>query len=178
MNLNKVFIIGRLTQDPETRTTQAGQSVTTVKMATNRVWNDKAGQKQEGTEFHTIVAWGRLGEIAGQYLKKGGLAMFEGRLQTRSWVDQSNNKRYTTEIVAESLQMGPRAAGSSAGGGSYERPVVSDVKSSDRPGGFSGRPAVASAIPDSEIPIIGEDEPVSVGVEEDERKINKEDLPF
>ena len=63
MNLNKVFIIGRLTQDPETRSTQSGQSVTTVRMATNRVWTDKAGQKQEGAEFHTIVAWGRLGEI-------------------------------------------------------------------------------------------------------------------
>jgi single-strand DNA-binding protein len=171
MNLNKVFIIGRLTQDPETRTTQTGQSVTTVKMATNRVWNDKAGQKQEGTEYHTIVAWGRLGEIAGQYLKKGALALFEGRLQTRSWTDQNNNKRYTTEIIAEGLQMGPRAAGSS-GGGNYERqdrPVVSDIKSAPRAGG---------PVQDSDIPIIGEDEPVSAGVEEDERKINKEDLPF
>ena len=174
MNLNKVFIIGRLTQDPEVRSTQSGQSVATVKMATNRVWTDKAGQKQEGTEFHTIVAWGRLGEIAGQYLKKGGLAMFEGRLQTRSWVDKSNNKRYTTEIVAESLQMGPRAAGSSyspanggtsSSGGFQPRPAVSDIKKS-------------SPVADADIPIIGEDEPVSAGVEEDEVKINKEDLPF
>jgi len=172
LNLNKVFIIGRLTQDPEVRSTQSGQSVATVKMATNRVWTDKAGQKQEGTEFHTIVAWGRLGEIAGQYLKKGGLAMFEGRLQTRSWVDKSNNKRYTTEIVAESLQMGPRSAGSqsvggnsSSSGGFQPRPAISDIKKS-------------SPVADADIPIIGEDEPVSAGVEEDEVKINKEDLPF
>ncbi|MDO8495866.1 MAG: single-stranded DNA-binding protein [bacterium] len=176
MNLNKVFIIGRLTQDPEVRSTQAGQSVATVKMATNRVWTDKAGQKQEGTEFHTIVAWGRLGEIAGQYLKKGGLAMFEGRLQTRSWVDQNNNKRYTTEIVAESLQMGPRATGSSSGGGFQPRPVPSERQ--------AGGPVMSdvrkspSPVQDADIPIIGEDEPVSAGVEEDEVKINKEDLPF
>lgn len=176
MNLNKVFIIGRLTQDPEVRSTQSGQSVATVRMATNRVWTDKAGQKQEGTEFHTIVAWGRLGEIAGQYLKKGGLAMFEGRLQTRSWVDQNNNKRYTTEIVAESLQMGPRSAGSPSTGGFQPRPVSSDRQ--------AGGPAMSdvrkstSPIQDADIPIIGEDEPVSAGVEEDEVKINKEDLPF
>lgn len=168
MNLNKVFIIGRLTQDPEVRSTQSGQSVATVRMATNRVWTDKSGQKQEGTEFHTVVAWGRLGEIAGQYLKKGGLAMFEGRLQTRSWVDQNNNKRYSTEIVAESLQLGPRTTGnvSTGGTGGYQpRPNVSDVKK-------------PSSIPDADIPIIGEDEPVSAGVEEDEVKVNKEDLPF
>ena len=182
LNLNKVFIIGRLTQDPEGRSTQSGQSVATVRMATNRVWTDKAGQKQEGTEFHTIVAWGRLGEIAGQYLKKGGLAMFEGRLQTRSWVDQNNNKRYTTEIVAESLQMGPRSAGSqsvggnsSSSGGFQPRPAVSDI-SAQGGSAFGGKKS--SPVADADIPIIGEDEPVSAGVEEDEVKINKEDLPF
>ena len=165
MNLNKVFIIGRLTQDPEVRSTASGQSVTTLNMATNRVWNDKSGQKQESTEFHRIVAWGRLGEVAGQYLQKGALAMIEGRLQTRAWVDKSNNKRYTTEIVAESLQMGPRSAGSAnPGGGTRPRPAMADVKK--------------PSIPDSDIPIIGEDEPVSAGVEEDEVKISEKDLPL
>ncbi|OGM96771.1 MAG: hypothetical protein A2816_00020 [Candidatus Yanofskybacteria bacterium RIFCSPHIGHO2_01_FULL_39_44] len=167
MNLNKIFIIGRLTQDPEVRTTPSGQNVTTLNMATNRVWNDKAGQKQEATEFHRIVAWGRLGDIAGQYLKKGGLAMIEGRIQTRSWMDQNNNKRYMTEIIAESLQLGPRTAssGSSAGGGFQPRPAaVADIKK--------------SPVQDSDIPIIGEDEPMSAGVEEDERKIDEKDLPF
>jgi len=169
VNLNKVFIIGRLTQDPETRSTQSGQSVTTVRMATNRVWTDKAGQKQEGAEFHTIVAWGRLGEIAGQYLKKGGLAMFEGRLQTRSWVDQNNNKRYTTEIVAEGLQLGPRSAsgGSSPDSNFETKSAVTDI-----------RKPVSPRVADADIPIIGEDEPVSVGVEEEERKISEKDLPF
>ena len=166
MNLNKIFIIGRLTQDPEVRTTPSGQNVTTLNMATNRVWNDKAGQKQEATEFHRIVAWGRLGDIAGQYLKKGGLAMIEGRIQTRSWMDQNNNKRYMTEIIAESLQLGPRTAstGSSSGSGFQSRPTVADVKK--------------TPVQDSDIPIIGEDEPMSAGVEEDERKIDEKDLPF
>lgn len=168
MNLNKVFVIGRLTQDPETRSTQSGQTVTTLNMATNRVWTDKSGQKQEAVEYHRVVAWGRLGEIASQYLKKGGLLLIEGRLQTRSWVDQNNNKKYTTEIVAEGLQLGPRPAGSQSTGGSS--------------GGFQPRPPVLdvkkSPVQDSDIPIIGEDEPMSAGVEEDERKIDEKDLPF
>ncbi|MDP3696939.1 MAG: single-stranded DNA-binding protein [Candidatus Taylorbacteria bacterium] len=173
MNLNKVFIVGRLTQDPEMRSTSTGQNVTTLNIATNRVWTDKSGQKQEAVEYHRVIAWARLGEIAGQYLKKGGLVLIEGRIQTRSWTDQTNNKRYTTEIIVENLQLGPRTAGSaSAGGGSYEPrsasaggPAVSDVR----------KPA---SVPDSDIPIIGENEPISSGMEEEERKINEKDLPF
>lgn len=161
------------------RSTSSGQNVTTLNLATNRVWNDKSGQKQEAVEYHRVIAWARLGEIANQYLKKGGLVLIEGRLQTRSWVDQNNNKKYTTEIIAESLQLGPRTSnmsgqGSSpAAGGGYtsSRPVVSDVR---KPASPAGGPSV----PDSDIPIIGEDEPVSAGMEEDERKINEKDLPF
>lgn len=171
MNLNKVFIIGRLTQDPETRSTQTGQSVTTLNMATNRVWNDKSGQKQEATEYHRVVAWGRLGEIASQYLKKGGLLLIEGRLQTRSWADQSGNKKYTTEIIAEGLQMGPRSASSPVSGGGFgSRTTVSDIRKPTSPS--------SARVPDADIPIIGEDEPVSAGVDEEERKISEKDLPF
>src|SRR3989304_5841912 len=110
MNLNKVYLIGRLTRDPELRSTPSGQQVATLGLATSRVWNDQAsGQKREATEFHSIVAWGRLAEICSQYLRKGSLAMFEGRLQTRSWEDKTSGaKRYATEIVAESMQLGPR----------------------------------------------------------------------
>ncbi len=108
MNLNKVYLIGRLTADPESRTTQGGQTVTNFRMATNRVWTDSSGQKNESPEYHTIVAWGRLAEIASQYLRKGGLVMIEGRLQTRSWDAQDGSKRYRTEVVAETLQLGPR----------------------------------------------------------------------
>src|SRR3989344_6494241 len=108
MNLNKVIIIGNLTQNPEVRTTTTGQSVASFSVATNRIWKDNQGQKQTQAEFHNIVAWGRLAEIAGQYMTKGGLVMIEGRLQTRNWVDQQGAKHWKTEIIAENIQLGPR----------------------------------------------------------------------
>jgi len=109
MNLNKVILVGRLVSDPEMRTTPAGQSVCSFRMATNRTWSDsKTGQKQEKAEFHSIVLWGRLAEISSQYLTKGSLTLIEGRLQTRNWQDQSGNQKYRTEIVAERMQLGPR----------------------------------------------------------------------
>ena len=170
MNLNKVYLIGRLTQDPELRSTPSGQSVATLRMATNRVWNDPSGNKKDATEFHTVVAWGRLGEIANQYLKRGGLVMIEGRIQTRTWTDQNNNKRYMTEIVAEGLQLGPRTV--SAGN------AVSDINNSPVRSNSSGQASSGSRQKDDNIPIIDENEPVSSGIEEDEVKIKEEDLPF
>ncbi|HLD28550.1 MAG TPA: single-stranded DNA-binding protein [Patescibacteria group bacterium] len=110
MNLNKAIVIGRLTQDPEVKNTPTGQSVTSFTIATNRVWNDKQGQKQEQTEFHNIVAWARLAEIVGQYLTKGSMCLVEGRLQTRNWDDQAGNRHWKTEIIAENIQLGPRNA--------------------------------------------------------------------
>ncbi|PIP24385.1 MAG: single-stranded DNA-binding protein [Candidatus Nealsonbacteria bacterium CG23_combo_of_CG06-09_8_20_14_all_37_18] len=111
MNLNKVILVGRLTRDPESRALPSGQSVTSFGMATDRFFNDKSGQKQQQTEFHNIVAFGKLADIAAQYLTKGSLVLIEGRLQTRSWQDSSGNKRSRTEIVAERLQLGPKSAG-------------------------------------------------------------------
>ena len=109
MNLNKVILVGNLTSDPELRSTPSGQTVCNFRMATNRVWTDRAsGQKQQETEYHTIVAWGRLAEIASQFLTKGSLTMIEGRLRTRSWQDSAGNKRFRTEVVAQTLQLGPR----------------------------------------------------------------------
>jgi len=109
MNLNKVVLVGRLTSNPEVKTIPSGQQVCSFGLATNRVWtNQMTKQKEEKTEFHNIVLWGKLAEIAGQYLNKGSLTLIEGRLQTRSWQDQSGTKKYRTEIVGESLQMGPR----------------------------------------------------------------------
>ena len=87
MNLNKVFILGRMTADPQLRTTPTGQQVANFSVATNRVWNDKNGQKQESAEFHNIVVWGRQAEVASKFLNKGGLVLIEGRLQTREWDD-------------------------------------------------------------------------------------------
>ena len=112
MNLNKVFIIGRLTQDPQLRTTPTGTSVGNFSVATNRVWTNKAGAKQEDTQFHNIVVWGRQAEIVNQFLKKGGLVMIEGRLQTRGWQDAKGQNHKTTEIICERVQLGPRSAGS------------------------------------------------------------------
>jgi len=111
VNLNKVILIGRLTRDPETRSLPSGQPVASFGLATNRVFVDKSGQKQEQVEFHNIVLFGRLAEIASQYLKKGALAMIEGNIRTRNWQDGQGNPRSRTEIVAERMQLGPRAAG-------------------------------------------------------------------
>lgn len=110
MNLNRAILIGRLTRDPEIRTTPSGQTVTHFGLATNRVWNNQEGKRQESTEFHNIVAWSRLAEICSQYLRKGSLIMIEGRLQTRSWQAQDGTTKYRTEIIAENIQLGPRAA--------------------------------------------------------------------
>src|SRR3989344_6005054 len=108
MNLNKAFVLGNLTRDPELRQTPTGQSVATFGVATNRMWTDHAGNKQTQTEFHNVVVWGRLAEIASQYLGKGRLVLIEGRITTRSWQDQQGQKKYRTEIIAENMQLGPR----------------------------------------------------------------------
>ena len=113
MNLNKIFLLGRLTKDPEARTLPSGQAISSFGLATNRVWNDKDGNRQEATEFHNIVLFGKLAEIAAQYLRKGSLTLIEGRSQTRNWQDSAGNKRSKTEIVAERLQLGPKSAGTS-----------------------------------------------------------------
>lgn len=115
MNLNKAFILGRLTSDPDSRVLPSGQPVTNFSLATNRVWNDQAGNKQEDVQFHNIVIFGRLAEIAARYLAKGRLVLIEGRIQNRSWEGKDGNRRYRTEIIAENLQLGPRPAGDTGG---------------------------------------------------------------
>src|SRR3989338_4115095 len=115
MDLNKVMLIGNVVRDPDIRTTPSGQSVASFSIATNFVWKDKEGQRQQRAEFHNIVAWRRLGEIVGQYLKKGSKVYLEGRLQTRSWDDQNGIKRFRTEVVADNMIMLDKAgAGGSA----------------------------------------------------------------
>jgi single-strand DNA-binding protein len=114
--VNKVIIIGRLGNDPEVRYTSGGGAVANFNLATNESWTDKSGQRQERTEWHKIVVWGKVAELCGQYLSKGRQAFVEGRLQTRDWTDKEGNKRYTTEIVAQNVQFlggpgGERAAG-------------------------------------------------------------------
>ena len=104
-SVNKVILVGNLGGDPELRYTPSGKAVATVNIATHEQWTTKEGEKSERTEWHRIVAWGRLGEICGEYLHKGSPVYLEGRLQTRSWEDREGNKRYTTEIVAQTMQM-------------------------------------------------------------------------
>lgn len=103
MDLNKAMIIGHVTRDPEVRTTPQGVNVCSFSVATNFVWNDANGQKQEKAEFHNIVAWRKLADICGQYLKKGRKVYVEGRMQTRDWEDQNGVKRYRTEVVADNM---------------------------------------------------------------------------
>lgn len=110
MYLNKALIIGNLTRDPELRSLPSGVQVATFSVATNRVWKDKEGNKQESAEFHNIVVFGRQAETTAQYLKKGSSVLIEGRLQTRSW-ESDGVKKYRTEIVADRVQFGPRSSG-------------------------------------------------------------------
>src|SRR5713226_6197118 len=118
MSVNKVILVGRLGRDPETRFTGGGQAVANFSMATDESYKDKNGERQKRTEWHKIVVWSKLAEIAQQYLKKGSLLYLEGRLQTREWQDKEGQKRTTTEIVATNFRMlGGRAEGGAAGGG-------------------------------------------------------------
>jgi len=112
MDLNRATLLGRLTRDPEIRSTPTGQSVATIGVATGRVWTDQSGVKQERTEFHNCVLWGKLADIAGQYLSKGRRIYLEGRLETKDWAGQDGVKRYRTEIIVENMIMldGPRGS--------------------------------------------------------------------
>lgn len=113
MYLNKAIIIGNLTRDPELKALPSGAQVATFSMATNRVWKDKNGAKQESVDYHNIVVYGRQAETTAQYLKKGSSALIEGRIETRSW-EADGVKKYRTEIIADRVQFGPRRDGSGA----------------------------------------------------------------
>jgi len=134
-SLNKVMLIGNLGKDPEMRYTTSGQAVTGFSLATSEKFKGKSGEWEERTEWHNITLWGKLAEIAGEYLSKGKTVYIEGRLQTRKWQDKSGNDRYTTEIVGEKMQMlSPKGEGRRGGnevtsepaGGGYEEPPFQD----------------------------------------------------
>jgi len=108
MNLNKVFLIGRLTQDVEIKHLPSGSTVATLNMATNRSYKDRNGNLREETEYHKVVAWGKLAELCHKYLNKGRLIFVEGRIRQRSWLDTEGNKRVSYEIIAENIRFGPR----------------------------------------------------------------------
>ncbi len=111
MNLNKAFVLGNVTRDPEVRALPSGQQVTSFGIATNRFYTDGTGQKKQDVEFHNIVCFGKLADISSRYLTKGSLVLIEGRIKTRNWMNSAGVKQYRTEIIADSLQLGPRGAG-------------------------------------------------------------------
>ena len=140
MSVNKVILVGRLGKDPETRYMTNGDAVTNVSLATSDTWKDKNGEKQERTEWHNLVFYRRLAEVAGEYLKKGSHIYVEGKIQTRKWQDKEGKDRYTTEIIVNEMQM---LGGKSSGGGSFE--VVDSAPSRGASSGGSSKPAAKPA---------------------------------
>ena len=161
-SVNKVIIVGNLGRDPEVRYSPDGAAICNVSIATTSQWKDKnSGEKREETEWHRVVFYNRLAEIAGEYLKKGRSVHVEGRLKTRKWTDKENIERYTTEIVADQMQMlGGREGGGEGGGGGYgggepaprQRPQPSAPAAAPRPAAQPASNATNLADMDSDIP--------------------------
>ena len=147
MYLNKAFLYGNLTRDPELRALPSGQQVASFAVATNRTFRNKEGQQQDQTEFHNIVAFGRQAEVIGQYLKKGRPVFIEGRIQTRSW-EAEGKKNYRTEIVVDNFQFGPQAGGA-AGAPRSESSAPASAAPADDFGGNTGGDSIQ--YPDDEI---------------------------
>ena len=141
-SVNKVILIGNLGRDPETRYMPDGAAITNISIATTETWKDKAGEKQEKTEWHRVAFFGKLAEIAGEYLKKGSQVYVEGRLQTRKWQDKDGNDKYTTEIVADRMQMLGSRQGMGGGdrdaGGGGEREAGASRPAAAKPAGKAG----------------------------------------
>lgn len=155
MYLNKAFLYGNLTRDPELRALPSGAQVASFGIATNRTFRNKEGQQQDQTEYHNIVAFGRQAEVIGQYLKKGRPVFIEGRIQTRSW-EAEGKKNYRTEIVVDNFQFGPQAGGAgggSFGGGSAPQNSSAPAAAGDQMDDFGGSSAGGDSIqyPDDEI---------------------------
>lgn len=161
MYLNKAIVFGNLTRDPELKSLPSGIKVTSFSLATNRVWKDKNGAKQESADYHNIVVFGRQAETSAQYLTKGGSVLIEGRMQTRSWDAQDGQKKYRTEIIADSVQFGPRKDGSAPGG--FTPPAAAPAAAP-----ATAAPAAAAQAAPSELDTI----------EYPEEEINPDDIPF
>ena len=147
-SVNKVILVGNLGRDAELRYTPGGAAVATINMATTEVWNDKSGQRQEKTEWHRVVLWGKTAESLNEYLTKGKQIYVEGRLQTRQWDDKDGNKRYTTEIRGDRVVLLGGGGGRSGGGGSY-----SQGGSAERGGDFGApSPETSAPLTDDDIP--------------------------
>lgn len=172
MYINKAIIYGNLTRDPELKALPSGSQVASFSIATNRVWKDNNGAKQESTDYHNVVVFGRQAETAAQYLKKGSGVFVEGRMQTRSWDGQDGKKQYRTEVVADRIQFGPRQ-GDGAGAGSYSRPGASTGATGSGMSGSAGSKGSGAGKGEEANPIDG-----MPSVDYPEEEINPEDIPF
>jgi single-strand DNA-binding protein len=150
-SVNKVILVGNLGRDAELRYTPGGAAVATINMATTEVWNDKAGQKQEKTEWHRVILWGKSAESLNEYLTKGKQIYVEGRLQTRQWDDKDGNKRYTTEIRGDRIVLlgGGSGGGGRSGGGGMSRSSGDDMGGSQ---GSGPGPDISEPLTDDDIP--------------------------
>jgi single-strand DNA-binding protein len=174
MNLNKAFVLGNVTREPEVRSLPSGQQVVSFSIATNRNYTASSGEKKEEAEFHNIVAFGKLADIVSRYVHKGSLILIEGRIRTSTWTNPQGAKQYKTEIIAELMQMGPRGAGASDNsnyGGGNKRPAF-------------GKSEPEQTVRQDEIPVIEEDytPPAydkTVSFEDDSAdEIDVKDIPF
>jgi len=138
--INKVILVGNLGQDPQTRAMPSGKTVVNLRIATTDQWRDKqTGENKENTEWHTVVMFDRLAEVAAEYLRKGSQVYIEGKLRTRKWQDKEGNDRYSTEVVANDMQMlGGRGGGGGGGGGGYDREPASRPSQAPSGGGSGG----------------------------------------
>lgn len=164
MYLNKAFLYGNLTRDPELRALPSGAQVASFGIATNRTFRNKEGQQQDQTEYHNIVAFGRQAEVIGQYLKKGRPVFIEGRIQTRSW-EAEGKKNYRTEIVVDNFQFGPQAGGTGAGGGNFG-------------GGSAPQNSSAPAVAGDQMDDFGGGSAGGDSIQYPDDEINPEDIPF
>jgi single-strand DNA-binding protein len=140
--VNKVILLGRLGADPQLKYTASGKATVSFNLATNAVWKDQEGKQQEKTDWHRVTAWGKLAEVIGEWLKKGGLVFIEGRLQTRSYEDTNGVKKYITEVVAQEMEIGGGKRGEASGGegSSAEGPAAPDVEGVPEAGEVSDLP--------------------------------------
>lgn len=174
MNVNKAIIIGRLTRDPEVRTTPSGQTVTNFSVATSSKWKGQDGQQNEKTEFHNVVAWAKRGEVIAQYMTKGQEIYVEGRLETRSWDDKETNKKmYRTEIVLENFEFGAKAgAGGGGNNNSYQnnnQPNQSNAQSQN------AAPIAAQNQGNTKV----EEESIpTINLDDEQEEVKIEDVPF
>ncbi|OGZ68736.1 MAG: hypothetical protein A3D44_01935 [Candidatus Staskawiczbacteria bacterium RIFCSPHIGHO2_02_FULL_42_22] len=170
MNFNKAFILGNVTRDPEVRALPSGTQVCSFGIATNRFYTDSTGQKKQEAEFHNIVCFGKIADIASKYVTKGSLIFIEGRIKTSSWQGTDGIKKFRTEIITETLQLGPRPQGTGMQGAprpTYQAPTPSPVKTEDIP------------IIEENTPVnFASEDPKSFTPEEKSDEIDVKDIPF